>query len=72
MFALLLQNFFFFCKIARKSQLNLDEKNIVAQKLGPGMSTLQISKELGRDHRSINKIAELNIQPKKEGIRLNS
>ena len=65
MFALFLQNFVF-CKIARKSQLNLDEKNKVAQKLALGMSTLQISKELGRDHRTIKKIADLNIQPKKK------
>ena len=57
--------------MARKKELNIEEKNKIIQKLAQGMSTLEISKELGRDHRTIKKIAELGIQPRKNEIRVN-
>lgn len=52
--------------MARKKELNIEEKNKIIQKLAQGMSTLEISKEIGRDHRTIKKIAELGIQPRKK------
>ena len=52
--------------MARKKELTLEEKNKIIQKLAQGMSTLKISKELGRDHRTIKKITEFGIQPRKK------
>ena len=52
--------------MARKKELTLEEKNKIIQKLALGMSTLEISKELGRDHHTIKKITEFGIQPRKK------
>ena len=50
--------------MARKKELTLEEKNKIIQKLA--LATLEISKELGRDHRTIKKITEFGIQPRKK------
>ena len=51
--------------MARKKELTLQEKNEIVKKLAQGWSTLEISKKIGRDNRTVKKIAEVGIQPRK-------
>ena len=51
--------------MARKKELTLQEKNEIVKKLTQGWSTLEISKKIGRDNRTVKKIAEVGIQPRK-------
>lgn len=50
----------------KNKELTLDEKNIIVKKLAQGRSTLEISKEIGRDHRTVKKIANHGIVPRKK------
>lgn len=52
--------------MARKKELTMDEKNYIIQEISKGKSTLQISKDLNRDHRTIKKICEMGIKPRKK------
>ena len=58
--------------ISKKKELTLVEKNKIVKKLALGMTTLQISKQLGRDHRTVKKMAEFWIQPREKEIKVNS
>ena len=43
--------------MGKKSDIRAEEKERVVQLLGEGHSTLEIAKMLGRDHRTIKKMA---------------
>ena len=49
-----------------KKIINISRKNKIVKKLALEMPTLQISKQLGRDHCTVKKIAEFGIQPRKK------
>lgn len=52
--------------MARKKELSCDEKNYIIKELSKGKSSLQISKDLQRDHRTIKKICRDGILPRKK------
>ena len=49
-----------------KKELTLAEKNEIVKKLALGMTTLQISKQLSRDHHTVTKIVEFGIELRKK------
>ena len=51
--------------MARKKELTLQEKNEIVKNVAQGWSTLEISKKIGQDNRTVKKIAEVGIQPRK-------
>lgn len=52
--------------MARKKELTSDEKNYIIKEISKGKSSLQISKDLKRDHRTIKKVCQNGIQPRKK------
>ena len=65
MFALLLQ-YLVLNKYGKEKRINIRRKEQNYTKIISRMLTLKISKELGRDHRTIKKIIEFGIQPRKK------
>ena len=51
----LVQRANFICKMGRRGALSQAEKSKIIQRLPDNISTLEISKELDRDHRTIKK-----------------
>ena len=49
-----------------KKRINISRKNKIFKKLAPGITTLQISKQLSRGRRTMKKIAEFGIQTRKK------
>lgn len=57
-----------FSIMARKKELTMNEKNYIIKEISKGKSSLQISKDLKSDHRTIKKICQMGIQPRKKKI----
>ena len=52
--------------MARKKELTMDEKNFIIKEITKGKASLQISKDLHRDHLTIKKICPTGIKPRKK------
>ena len=57
-----------FTKTARKKELTMNEMNYIIRKSVKGESSLQISKDLSRDHGTIKKIFQGGAHPRKKSF----